>query len=233
MIQVHLNVTVQNIRTDNGTEFVNRPLRVYYEDVGISHQTSVAHTPQQNSVVKRQNQTLVEASRTLLIFYKALLFLWAEKPDLSYLYVFGALCYPTNDSKDLGKLKPKADIGIFVSYAPAKKVFRIYNKRTRLISNPPSPTPYVPPTIKDWDILCQLMLDEYFNPPPSVASLVPVFVAPKPDDPTCTPSSNTIDQDVPSPNELGDVLKSKATLVARGNHQEEGIDFQESFAPVA
>ncbi|GKB16902.1 integrase, catalytic region, zinc finger, CCHC-type containing protein [Tanacetum coccineum] len=35
-----------------------------------------------------------------------------RKPDLSYLYVFGALCYPTNDSEDLGKLKPKADIRI-------------------------------------------------------------------------------------------------------------------------
>nr|GFA37268.1 retrovirus-related Pol polyprotein from transposon TNT 1-94 [Tanacetum cinerariifolium] len=32
-----------------------------------------------------------------------------------------------------GKLKPKADIRIFVGYAPAKKAFRIYNKRTCLI----------------------------------------------------------------------------------------------------
>ncbi|GJY85531.1 retrovirus-related pol polyprotein from transposon TNT 1-94 [Tanacetum coccineum] len=56
-----------------------------------------------------------------------------RKPDLSYLHVFGALCYPTNDSKDLGKLKYKADIRIFVGYAPAKKVFRIYNKRNHLI----------------------------------------------------------------------------------------------------
>ncbi|GJS19846.1 integrase, catalytic region, zinc finger, CCHC-type containing protein [Tanacetum coccineum] len=59
---------------------------------------------------------------------------YSRKPDLSYLHVFGALCYPTNDSEDLGKLKPKADIGIFVGYAPTKKVFRIYNKRTRLIN---------------------------------------------------------------------------------------------------
>ncbi|GKE72215.1 retrovirus-related pol polyprotein from transposon TNT 1-94, partial [Tanacetum coccineum] len=56
-----------------------------------------------------------------------------RKPDLSYLLVFGALCYPTNDSEDLGKLKPKADIGIFVGYTLAKKAFRIYNKRTYLI----------------------------------------------------------------------------------------------------
>ncbi|GJU11852.1 retrovirus-related pol polyprotein from transposon TNT 1-94 [Tanacetum coccineum] len=77
-IQVRLNATVRNVRTDNGTEFVNQTLREFYENVGISHQTSVAHTPQQNGVVERRNRTLVEAARTMLIFYKASLFLWAE-----------------------------------------------------------------------------------------------------------------------------------------------------------
>ncbi|GKA61866.1 retrovirus-related pol polyprotein from transposon TNT 1-94 [Tanacetum coccineum] len=56
-----------------------------------------------------------------------------KKPDLSFFHVFGALCYPTNDNDDLGKLDVKANIGIFVGYAPTKKVFRIYNKRTRKI----------------------------------------------------------------------------------------------------
>ncbi|GJR03374.1 retrovirus-related pol polyprotein from transposon TNT 1-94 [Tanacetum coccineum] len=56
-----------------------------------------------------------------------------KKHDLSYIHVFDAQCFPTNDSEDLGKLIPKADIGIFVGYAPAKKAYRIYNKRTHLI----------------------------------------------------------------------------------------------------
>ncbi|GJT24513.1 retrovirus-related pol polyprotein from transposon TNT 1-94 [Tanacetum coccineum] len=161
-IQVPLNATVCNVRTYNGTKFVNQTLCEYYENVRISHQISVARTAQYNGVVERQNRTLMEVARTMLIFSKALLFLWAEavnttfytqnrslirlcynktpyelmhdkKPDLSYLHVFGSLCYSTNDSEDLGKLKAKEDIGIFVSYAPAKKAFRIYNKRTRLI----------------------------------------------------------------------------------------------------
>ncbi|GKB69920.1 retrovirus-related pol polyprotein from transposon TNT 1-94 [Tanacetum coccineum] len=127
MIQVRPNATVHNIRIDNGTEFVNQTLKAYYEEVGISHQTSVARTSQQNGVVERRNRTLVEAACTMLIFLKAL------KLDLSYLHVFGALCYPTNDDEDLGKLKPKANIVIFVGYAPAKKAFQIYNKRTRMI----------------------------------------------------------------------------------------------------
>nr|GFB31017.1 retrovirus-related Pol polyprotein from transposon TNT 1-94 [Tanacetum cinerariifolium] len=45
MIQVRLNVPVRRIRTDNGTEFVNQTLRDYYEEVGISHETSVARSP--------------------------------------------------------------------------------------------------------------------------------------------------------------------------------------------
>ncbi|GJU16869.1 integrase, catalytic region, zinc finger, CCHC-type containing protein [Tanacetum coccineum] len=50
---------------DNGTEFVNQTLLEFYENVGISHQTSVARTPQQNGVVKRRNQNLIEAARTI------------------------------------------------------------------------------------------------------------------------------------------------------------------------
>ncbi|GJU43155.1 retrovirus-related pol polyprotein from transposon TNT 1-94 [Tanacetum coccineum] len=68
MIQVRMNATVRNIRTDNGTEFVNQTLRAYYEEVRISHQTSVARTLQQNVVVERRNCSLVEAARTMLIF---------------------------------------------------------------------------------------------------------------------------------------------------------------------
>ncbi|GKE51064.1 retrovirus-related pol polyprotein from transposon TNT 1-94 [Tanacetum coccineum] len=56
-----------------------------------------------------------------------------KKPDLSFFHVFGALCYPTNDNDNLGKLDAKANIGIFVGYVPAKKEFRIYNKRTQKI----------------------------------------------------------------------------------------------------
>nr|GEW51393.1 reverse transcriptase domain-containing protein [Tanacetum cinerariifolium] len=189
---VRLKVPVRRIRTDNETEFVNQTLRDYYEEVGISHETSVARSPRQNGVIIRRNRTLIEAARTI------------KPPDLSFFYVFGALCYPTNDSEHLGKLQLKADIGIFIGYAPTKKAFRIYNRRTRRIvetihvdfdeltamasehrtSGPalnemtpgtissglvpitsPS-TSYVPPSRNDWDLLFQPMFDELLNPPP-------------------------------------------------------------------
>ncbi|GJU62745.1 retrovirus-related pol polyprotein from transposon TNT 1-94 [Tanacetum coccineum] len=56
-----------------------------------------------------------------------------RKSDLKFLCVFGALCYPINDSEDLGKLRPTTDISIFVGYAPNRKGYRIYNKRTRKV----------------------------------------------------------------------------------------------------
>nr|GEV58086.1 putative ribonuclease H-like domain-containing protein [Tanacetum cinerariifolium] len=68
IIQVQLKVPVRRIQTDNGTEFVNQTLHEYYEQVGISYETSVAHFPQQNGVVERRNRTLIEAARTMLIY---------------------------------------------------------------------------------------------------------------------------------------------------------------------
>ncbi|GJS84135.1 retrovirus-related pol polyprotein from transposon TNT 1-94, partial [Tanacetum coccineum] len=89
-IQVGLNKTVRFIRTDNGTEFVNKTLYDYYENVGIFHQKTVPRTPQQNGVVERRNRTLVEAARTMLIFSKAPMFLWAE--------AVATACYTQNRS---------------------------------------------------------------------------------------------------------------------------------------
>ncbi|GJS39309.1 retrovirus-related pol polyprotein from transposon TNT 1-94 [Tanacetum coccineum] len=74
-IQVGLNKTIRYIQIDNGTEFVNQVLTEFYESVNIFHQKYVLRTPQQNGVVERKNLTLMEATRTMLIFSKALMFL--------------------------------------------------------------------------------------------------------------------------------------------------------------
>nr|GFC21353.1 integrase, catalytic region, zinc finger, CCHC-type, peptidase aspartic, catalytic [Tanacetum cinerariifolium] len=161
-IFVRLQAPVIIVRTDNGTEFKNQVLKEYFDSVGISHETSAANTPQQNGVVERRNRMLVEASRTMLIFSHAPLFLWAEaiatacytqnrsiihrrfnktpyeliqgrKPDISYLHVFGALCYPKNDREDIGKLGAKGDIGFFIGYSANSVAYRVYNQRTRKI----------------------------------------------------------------------------------------------------
>ncbi|GKD56171.1 retrovirus-related pol polyprotein from transposon TNT 1-94 [Tanacetum coccineum] len=115
-----------------------------------------------NEVVERKNRTLVEAARTMLIFSRAPLFLWAEaiatacytqnrsiihrrfnktpyelikgrKPDIFFLYVFGARCYPKNNRQDIGKLGAKGDIGFFVGYFANSCAYRVYNRRTKKI----------------------------------------------------------------------------------------------------
>ncbi|GJZ83787.1 retrovirus-related pol polyprotein from transposon TNT 1-94 [Tanacetum coccineum] len=165
---------------NNGTEFVNQTLREYYEKVGISHETSISRSPQQNGVVERRNHTLIEAARTMLIYAKAPLFLWVEAvatacytqtrygktpyellhnkpPDLSYLHVFGALCYPTNDSENLGKLQPKTDIAMASETEVQRPALHelLLQHSVQYSCKPSSSTPFVPPSRTDLDI--------YFN----------------------------------------------------------------------
>ncbi|GJU89996.1 retrovirus-related pol polyprotein from transposon TNT 1-94 [Tanacetum coccineum] len=112
-----------------------------------------------------------------------------KPPDLSYLHVFGALCYPTNDSENLGKLQPKADIGIFIGYAPTKKAFRIYNRRTRRIIE----TIHV-----DFDELTA-MASEHSSSGPALHEMTPVSISsglvpnPSPSTPFVPPSRSDWD----------------------------------------
>ncbi|GJY17700.1 putative ribonuclease H-like domain-containing protein, partial [Tanacetum coccineum] len=66
MIQRNLQAQVITVRTDRGTEFLNKTLHAYFKEEGIEHQTSTPRTPEQNGVVERRNCTLVEAARTML-----------------------------------------------------------------------------------------------------------------------------------------------------------------------
>ncbi|GKB89107.1 putative ribonuclease H-like domain-containing protein [Tanacetum coccineum] len=125
-----------NVRKDNGTEFVNQTLREWYENVGITHQTSVARTSQQNGAEAINTACYTQNRSLIRLRYNKTLYelMQDKKPDLLFFHVFGSLCYPTNDHEDLGKFDAKAYIRIFVGYAPTKKAFRIYNRRTRIIS---------------------------------------------------------------------------------------------------
>ncbi|GJX40973.1 retrovirus-related pol polyprotein from transposon TNT 1-94 [Tanacetum coccineum] len=207
MIQVRLKETVRRIRTDNGTEFVNQTLHEYYEKVGISHETSVARSPQQNAVTTAyytQNHSMIRRRHGKTPYE----LLHDKPPDLSYLHVFGALCYPTNDSENLGKLQPKADID------DKLKPFSDFDELTAMASEHSSSGParhdMTPVTISSGLVP---------NPPPSTHytirshAHIPEVFAPEHAVLTGSPSSTTVDQDAPSP--------------------KEGIDFEESFALVA
>ncbi|GKE11205.1 retrovirus-related pol polyprotein from transposon TNT 1-94 [Tanacetum coccineum] len=78
MIQQNLQTLVISVRTDRGTEFLNKTLHAYFKEEGIEHQTFTPRTPEQNDVVERRNRTLVEAARTMLSASKLPLFFWAK-----------------------------------------------------------------------------------------------------------------------------------------------------------
>ncbi|GKC63478.1 retrovirus-related pol polyprotein from transposon TNT 1-94 [Tanacetum coccineum] len=104
----------------------SKSLKNTSDSVGISHQASSVRTPQQNKVVERRNRTLVEAAKIMLVFSRALLFLWAKA-------IATALCYPKNDREDIGKLSVKGDIGFFIGYSANSCAYRVYNRRTKKI----------------------------------------------------------------------------------------------------
>nr|GEX68434.1 retrovirus-related Pol polyprotein from transposon TNT 1-94 [Tanacetum cinerariifolium] len=298
MIQVRLNAAVRNIRRDNETEFVNQNLRDYYEQVGISHDASVARTPQQNGVVERKNRTLIEAARTMLIYAKAPLYLWSEavatscytqnrsiircrhgktsyemlhdrKPDLSYLHVFGALCYPNNDSENLGKLQAKADIAriafpvhVEEAHAPIESagspsLTRVDQDASspNVISTTVHPDAPISEHLIKWtkDHLIQNIIGELSRPVSTRLQLHEQAMFYYYDAFLTSFEPNTYKEALTQScwieamqkelheferlkvklDELRGILKNKARLVARGYRQEEGIDFEESFALMA
>ncbi|GJW06262.1 retrovirus-related pol polyprotein from transposon TNT 1-94, partial [Tanacetum coccineum] len=174
-------------------------LREFYENVGISHQTSVARTPQQNGVVERRNRTLVEAARTMLILRHGKTpyeLLHDKPPNLSRII--------ETIHVDFDELAAMAS-----EYNSSGSVLHEMTPATislRLVPNPPPLTPFVPPSRTDWDILFQPLFDELLTPPPSVdlpapkvIALIDEVVALVLAVSTGSPSSTTVDQDAPSP----------------------------------
>nr|GFC53863.1 retrovirus-related Pol polyprotein from transposon TNT 1-94 [Tanacetum cinerariifolium] len=156
---------------------------------GIQHQTSVARTPEQNGVVKRQNRTLVEAARTMLSAAKVPLFFWVEaiatacltqncflviphhektpyhiindrKPSVKFFHIFGSVCYIVRDGENLDKMKEKGDECIFMGYSTQSKAYRVFNKRTRVIME----SIHV-----NFDELPQMASDQNSSDPPTMA----------------------------------------------------------------
>ncbi|GKB57113.1 retrovirus-related pol polyprotein from transposon TNT 1-94 [Tanacetum coccineum] len=228
MIQVRLKVPVRRIRTDNGTEFFNQTLHEYYEKVGISHETSIARSPQQNGVVERRNRMLIEVASIMLIYAKALLFLWEEAvatacytqnrsiirlhhcktpyellhdklPDLSFFHVFGTLCYQTNDSENFRKLQPKTNIDFDELTAMASKHSSLEPTLHEMTTATIS-SGLIPNTLPSTPYLLN-PLPCVDLPAPKVIALITEVVAPEPAASTGSPSLTTVDQDAPSPKE--------------------------------
>nr|GEV58864.1 hypothetical protein [Tanacetum cinerariifolium] len=132
-------------------------------------------------------------------------------------------------NEDLGKLQPTANIGIFVGYAPSRKVqdpflfFTPGQISLRLVPNPVPATPYVPPTNKDLEILFQPMFDEYLEPPRIKRLVSPTPAVQAPVNSAGTPSSTTIDQDAPS------LSISPLSLALQSHNLHQGVAVESTF----
>lgn len=160
MIMRQLGASVKILRTDNGTEFVNKNVKKYLENEGIVHQTTIPGTPQQNGCVEREMQTIMDAVRSMLHSSKLEKRFWAEaaaaavftlnvtgtsgdptrtpaevwcgkSADLSELHPFGCPVYVHTQQRK--KLDPKARRCVFVGYGIDKKGYRCYDPATGVV----------------------------------------------------------------------------------------------------
>nr|GEZ40171.1 hypothetical protein [Tanacetum cinerariifolium] len=243
-ITVLLQSPVIIIRTDNGTKFKNQVPKEYFDTVGISHQMSSVRTPQQNGIVERQNRTLVEAARTMLIFFRAPLFLWAKaiatacftqnyfiihrrfnktpyelingkKSDILFLYVFGALCYPKNDREGIGKLGAKAMAFEQCSSKPGLNSMTSGHISSGLdLTCALSTITMQQPSVGELDLLFEAMYDDYIGGQPSATTR------------TVPPTQESQDVDKLNPNAMIDgntfvnpFANSSTSATASSSHQ--------------
>jgi transposase InsO family protein len=143
--QNEFGLRIKKIRSDKGTEFKNSQIEGFLEEEGIKHEFSSPYRPQQNGVVERKNQTLLDMARTMLDEYKTPDWFWAEainaacysinwlylhrilkktsyklltgkKPNVSYFRVFGSKCFILVKRGRKSKFSPKAVEGVLLGY---------------------------------------------------------------------------------------------------------------------
>nr|GEV40258.1 retrovirus-related Pol polyprotein from transposon TNT 1-94 [Tanacetum cinerariifolium] len=185
MIQRNLQAPMITVRTNKGTEFLNKTLNAFFKEEAIEHQTSTARTPEQNGIAERQNRTLVKAARTMLSASQLPLFFRAEaiatacytqnrsiiilthdktpyhiindrKPSIKHLHIFGCIFYITRDGENLDKMKEKRDQCILPSdYDNPDPVPQRQDVSSSANEHVPSQ--------QELDLLFGLLYDEFFN----------------------------------------------------------------------
>lgn len=149
------------LRTDNGKEYITCDLENFLRKEGIQHQLTVTYTPQQNGVAERKNRTLTESAKCMLLdasldnrfWGKAILtaaylqnriigrniektpleLFTGQKPDMSYIRVFGSKVFSLIPKQRRRKWDDKAEEGVLVGYDGNTKGYRILDPKTNKI----------------------------------------------------------------------------------------------------
>ncbi|KAL4362499.1 hypothetical protein GQ457_04G038710 [Hibiscus cannabinus] len=158
-VETQFSKRIKCMRTDNAKEF---DMKSFFSTKGIIHQNSCVYTPQQNSIVERKHQHLLNVARTLRIQAHLPLMFWADcvlhaaylinitptpvlenktpfeclflkYPKFSHLKVFGCLAYASILPKAETKLHHRAVKCIFLGFPKNIKGYRLFNLETQSV----------------------------------------------------------------------------------------------------
>jgi transposase InsO family protein len=148
--------SILTLRSDQGGEYLSREFINYCKSEGITHQLTMARTPQQNGVAERRNRTIIERACSMGSASQCPGFLWTELvntatylinisptrsnngntpdqlyyqtlPRVDHLRIFGSICYLHVLKESRSKLESKTKQCIFLGYDDQSKAYRVYD----------------------------------------------------------------------------------------------------------
>lgn len=160
--QTKFGRSINRVRVDNGTEFINKRMSELFIKNGIVLETTGIYTPEQNGRCERDNRTIVESARAMLYTNDLPLYLWAEavntsvyllnrtsttqtkgstpfekwtgkKPNLQHVRTYGCDAYLHTPTSLRKKLDQKSEKLILVGYDNNSTNYRLYNPITNEI----------------------------------------------------------------------------------------------------
>ena len=163
MVKRQTEKKVKVLRSDNGTEYVNKDFDLFLKRTGIERQLIVPYTPEQNGVPERKNRTLMESARSLMHFANSTQEFWAEavltsmyiqnrcttkavegvvpfeaffgkKPSVKDFKVFGCDAYVHIPKEKRQKLDAKSTRHIFLGYSGTQKGYRLYDPKSKKVT---------------------------------------------------------------------------------------------------
>jgi hypothetical protein len=235
---------IKVLRSDNG-EYTSRDFSDFCIEAGIKREYTVSYNPQQNGVAERKNKTIIEATKAMIHDQNLPMILWAEesmttvyvqnrsphqilknmtpeeaftgvKLEVGHFRIFGCPVYFHVPKETRTKLDPSGIKGTFVGYNESSKEYRIYIPGQRQI-----------------EVSRDVTFEEEIAFRRSKESQMEINS--EENEETIPSPPSTIQREIYKIKHAADgsVEKYRARFVARRFSQVEGIDYEETFAPVA